>query len=422
LEALSESAPFHALVAPATLHVMDLTSGFPFWPVNDGLIQTYPRLDADAVCDVAVLGGGITGALVAHYLTEAGVETIVLDKRDVGSGSTAASTALLQYELDTTFAELSDLRGAPDATRVYLACRDALDKLEDLATRLPDPSRFERKKSLYLASRKRDHKVLRAEWEARRAMGLRVDWLEESDIADRFSFRRPAALLSYDAAQVDAYAFTHALLRDACRNGLRVFDRTNMTTIEPTADGVTLRSAEGCTVRARRLVFATGYETHEFLDKKVARLSSTYALASEPLSSMEGWGEDRCLIWEHARPYLYLRTTTDNRVILGGEDEDFRDPVRRDRLIPKKVARLTKRFRELFPEIDLQVAFAWAGTFGETEDGLAYIGEHPDWPSSYFALGYGGNGITFGLIAAEIIRDAALGRHNDNAELFRFAR
>jgi glycine/D-amino acid oxidase-like deaminating enzyme len=208
---------------------MDLTSGFPFWPVKDGLIQTYPRLDADAVCDVAVLGGGITGALVAHYLTEAGVETIVLDKRDVGSGSTAASTALLQYEVDTTFAELSDMRGAPDATRVYLACRDAIDMLEDLATRLPDPSGFERKNSLYLASKTRDHKILRAEWEARRAIGLRVDWLEESDIADRFSFRRPAALLSYDAGQVDAYAFTHALLRDGGRHGLRVFDRTNMT-------------------------------------------------------------------------------------------------------------------------------------------------------------------------------------------------
>jgi glycine/D-amino acid oxidase-like deaminating enzyme len=401
---------------------MDLTSGYPFWPVNDGLIETYPRLDADASCRVVILGGGITGALVAHHLIDAGVETMVVDKRDVGWGSTSASTALLQYEIDTTLSDLADMRGADVATRAYLACRDVIDKLEKLATRLPDETGFERKKSLYLASKRRHRKVLRKEWEMRRAIGLDVDWLEESDITARFSFRRPAALLSHDAAQVDAYAFTHALLRDASRRGLRVFDRTNVTNIETTTDGATLTTAEGCVVRADHLVFATGYESHAFLERKVARLVSTYAAASEPLTSMSGWGEDQCLIWEHSRPYLYLRTTADGRVILGGEDEDFRNPERRDRLIGKKAERLTERFRELFPEISLEIAFAWAGTFGETEDGLAYVGEHADWPNAYFALGYGGNGITFGLLAAEIIRDAVLGKANENADLFRFGR
>lgn len=401
---------------------MDLKSSHPFWPLSDGLIQSYPKLDGDASCRVAVLGAGITGALVAHHLVEAGIDTIVLDKRDVASGSTAASTALLQYEIDTTLADLSDLRGADRAARAYLACRDAIDKLGHLAARLPDRIGFERKKSLYLGSRKRDRKTLRIEWEMRRAIGLEVDWLEESDIDARFPFRRPAALLSHDAAQVDAYAFAHELLRDACRKGLRVFDRTEVTRIEPTSDRVTLRTTDGCVVRAQRLVFASGYETQTYLEHRVARLVSTFAAASEPVASLEGWGEGQCLIWEHTRPYFYLRTTADCRVIFGGEDVDFRDPARRDRLIARKAQRLGERFAKMFPDIALDIAYAWAGTFGETEDGLAYIGEHPDWPSSYFALGYGGNGITFALLAAEIIRDALLGVENENAELFRFGR
>jgi glycine/D-amino acid oxidase-like deaminating enzyme len=401
---------------------MDLASEYPFWLVNDGLIHAYPTLDAHITCDVAILGGGISGALVAYHLTEAGIDAVVLDKRDIGCGSTAASTALLQYEIDTSLAELSGMVGADHATRAYLACRDAIDKLAALAARLPDRTGFERKRSLYLASKKRDRKALRVEWEMRTAVGLRVDWLEESDIGERFSFRRPAGILSHDAAQVDAYAFTHALLSESSKNGLRVFDRTNVTSLKPGDDGVTLRTAQDFAVRAKHVVFATGYETHEFLKHKYARLISTYALASEPLRAMPGWGEDRCVIWEHARPYLYLRTTEDDRIILGGEDVDFRDPEHRDRIIAKKVERLTERFRELFPEIPLQVAFGWAGTFGETKDGLAYIGEHPDWPHAYFALGYGGNGITFSLLAAEIIRDALLGRRNENADLFRFDR
>ena len=401
---------------------MDLKSGYPFWPVNDGLIHTYPRLDADARCDVAIIGAGITGALVAHYLVEAGFDAVVVDRRDVGWGSTAASTALLQYEIDVPLVELTKMRGRDHASRAYLACRDAIGKLERLSVSLGGGFDFERKKSLYLGTRSRDRKFLRAEMEARRAIGICVDFLEEDDIAARFPFRRPAALLSYDAAQVDGYGFAHALLADAARRGLRVFDRTTIVDIEATERGVALVTADKAVVRARYLVFASGYETRDFLEDDVAALASTYALASEPLASIEGWGEDQCMLWEHASPYLYLRTTADHRVIVGGEDEKFRNPARRDRLLGTKSGKLVARFRELFPDIELEVAFSWTGTFGETKDGLAYIGAHPDWPSSHFALGYGGNGITYGLIAAEIIRDTLCGRENDQAELFRFGR
>ena len=401
---------------------MDLKSGYPLWPVSDGLIRTYPRLDGDANCEVAIIGAGITGALVAHHLMRAGFDTLVVDRRDVGWGSTAASTALLQYEIDVPLVDLTEMRGREHATRAYLACRDAIGKLAALAESLAGDFGFERKKSLYLGTRKRDRKFLRAEWEARRAIGLRVDWLDEDDIASRFSFRRPAALLSHDAAQVDAYSFTHALLASAAREGVRVFDRTTVVEIDASARGVALVTADKTIVRARYLVFASGYETRDFLRGDVAKLASTYALATEPLASIEGWGEDECLIWERAHPYLYLRTTRDRRVIIGGEDEDFRNPERRDRLLSRKTEKLAARFRELFPQMDCEIGFSWTGTFGETKDGLAYIGTHPDWPSAYFALGYGGNGITYALIAAEIIRDGLCGRENDDAELFRFGR
>jgi glycine/D-amino acid oxidase-like deaminating enzyme len=76
----------------------------------------------------------------------------------------------------------------------------------------------------------------------------------------------------------------------------------------------------------------------------------------------------------------------------------------------------------MFPKIDLEVAYPWAGTFAETKDGLAYIGSLPDFPRYLFALGFGGNGITYAAVAAEIIRDQLLQRPNPAARLFRFDR
>lgn len=97
---------------------MDLKSGYPFWPLKNGLIQTYPPLEGDVTCDVVVLGGGITGALVAYHLVEAGLNTVVLDKRDIGWGSTSATTALLQYEIDTPLCELIEMVGEDHAARL----------------------------------------------------------------------------------------------------------------------------------------------------------------------------------------------------------------------------------------------------------------------------------------------------------------
>ncbi len=70
----------------------------------------------------------------------------------------------------------------------------------------------------------------------------------------------------------------------------------------------------------------------------------------------------------------------------------------------------------------MRVDYRWAGTFGETKDGLAYIGQIRQMPRCYFALGFGGNGITYSAIAAEIIREAMAGRQHSDAHLFRFDR
>ena len=73
---------------------MDIKSGHPFWPLEHGLIGAFPALLGDLSCDVAVIGAGITGALIARELAASGLDVVVLDRREAGWGSTSASTAV----------------------------------------------------------------------------------------------------------------------------------------------------------------------------------------------------------------------------------------------------------------------------------------------------------------------------------------
>jgi glycine/D-amino acid oxidase-like deaminating enzyme len=401
---------------------MDLHSTQPFWLLKNGLLGVLPGLSRDEKCDVAIIGGGITGALVADRLVAEGVETVLIDKRDIGQGSSCASTGMLQYEIDVSLCQLADAVGPARAARAYQLGVEAIDSIERLVAELGDPCGFERKKSVYLASHSKDVPDLEREYQSRKNIGLNVDFWSADDVPAHFPFRAPAAILSHDAGQIDAYRLTHRLIERACQRGLRAFDRTAVTKIEPNDDdSVVLHTDRECAIHAHRLVFACGYEAQNYLVQDVSRLISTYAAVSEPVEQLDGWF-DQCLIWESSRPYVYLRTTRDGRVLIGGEDVPFRNPELRDRLLSRKTARLVSRFNEMFPGVTFETACAWAGTFGETKDGLAYIGVSSEHPLGYFALGYGGNGITFGVVAADIIRDLHLGRPNADAAIFRFDR
>jgi glycine/D-amino acid oxidase-like deaminating enzyme len=400
---------------------MKLTGGDPFWSVRNGLLSTYPSLDKDVACEVAIIGGGITGALVAFTLAKAGVASVLIDKRDIGSGSTCGSTGLLQYEVDVPLRQLVKQIGLKKASRSFFLCGQAVEKLVSIARDNHIRCEIETRPSLFLARSSNEIAGLKEEQRLRKHIGIDVDFWNTRQIEAHYPFSRPAALFSENAAQVDPHRLTQGLLTAAEKLGLRIFDRTTATHFLPNRKGIEVATEMGFKIKARRIVIAAGFESQNYLSKQFGQLQSTFALISEPVPDLRSWHR-RALIWESGSPYLYLRTTGEDRIIVGGEDIDVVKPAYRDQLIPVKTRILQKKFKALFPEIKLEVAYSWAGTFSSTKDGLAYIGMHRSLPHAFFALGYGGNGITYSLIAAEIIRDQILGRRNPNAAVFSFNR
>ena len=275
---------------------------------------------------------------------------------------------------------------------------------------------------MYYAAYKKDKDFLKKEFAIRKQQGFEVEYLEEAELKKQFGIDAPGAILSAAGAQTNAYSFTHALLQSAKTKGVNIFDRTPVTNIKHYKNKVVLTTENGCTLTAKKLVYATGYEAVEFIDKKIVDLQCTFACTSEQANEQQNFWTNDVLIWNTADPYLYMRSTQDRRILIGGRDEEFYSPAKRDALLPGKIKQLIKDFNKVFPHIEFKPEFSWAGTFGATKDGLPFIGHYKKLPNSLFALGFGGNGITFSLIAAEILTDIITGRKNNDEEIFSFER
>ncbi|WP_363800900.1 FAD-dependent oxidoreductase [Lysobacter firmicutimachus] len=401
---------------------MDLKSGTPYWAIRNGLMHAFPPLRQNLRCEVAVIGGGISGALIADELAAHGIETALFEQRDIGWGSTAASTALLQYEIDTPLLELCRRYGQDAAVAAYRACADAIPALQSVAHGLRDVD-FARCDSLYYASKPRHCNALRDEAALRLRHGLKLRWLDTGELAAGYGLRAPGAILSACAARVDPYRMTLRLLARLQRRGIAVHDRTRLELVRAGSRSVELRSQDGLRVRAGHAVIAAGYAGQHWIRQRLARNRSSYAFVTDPLDEAMLDGLRDTLVWETARPYLYLRSTGDGRLLVGGADDAVDRPARRDRRVPGKAKKLVEAVAHRFPRLALQPVFAWGGTFAETADGLPWFGAHPQHgPRVLFAMAYGGNGITYSMIGAGLLRAAIERRAHPLAQLFSFER
>ena len=403
---------------------MDLRSGIPFWLATNGILADYPPLEQDLPNEeIVIIGSGISGALAAHELCKAGFRCTMIDKRMLSSGSTWASTAQINYEIDVMLKDLAAKYDEPFAAACYQASFESVTSLKKVFLETGVGAGFEDKRSLYVASNRKGEKEIEEELKIRTRNHMPAAYVSHDQLQSDYQLDKRCALTHEHAAQLDAYKAAAGLIKHHQQNGnLTVYTRTGIDKLQPEKDSVTLMTDNGHTIKARYVVCAPGYEAGQFIPQGLKFfLYSTYALVTQPLPEKVFW-KDKCQIWETARPYFYMRTTQDNRIMMGGQDSIFKNPAVRDALLESKCRKILEQFNELFPAINVRPDFTWCGTFSFTLDGLPYIGLHPKLDNVYFALGYGGNGTTFSMIAAEMITNSLLGKPDRRQKLFGFDR
>ena len=227
--------------------------------------------------------------------------------------------------------------------------------------------------------------------------------------------------MAKQGASVDAFNLSHELLEFNAKKGLKILDKTEMKAVKYHPDFNEVLLASGFTIKADKIIYCIGYESKNLINENFVQLKSTFAMVSEQ-DQITHKNFSNTLFWNTDEPYLYLRSTDDNRILMGGGDEDFQDPEKRDQLLNQKEKKIIKAYNKVLPSQPFYTDFVWAGTFGETKDGLPYIGEHKKFKNSYFVLGFGGNGITFSVTGMEMTAAYLKNKKHHLTEYFKFGR
>jgi glycine/D-amino acid oxidase-like deaminating enzyme len=416
--AVSLRLPFMATVLEAVISISGLNDAeqedlrSPRTPWGSSQPRHIPILGSNICCETLVVGAGITGALVAERLTREGrihqgLGVVVIDREDPSLGSTAASTAMLLWEIDRPLSELVKLYGFERAVRCYRASLQAARGLQALILESRLRCQMRPRQSLYLAAREATDD-LRGEARLREKAGLPGHFLDHPILLELFEIARAGAILSPFAADTNPVLLTQGLLQIAVSRGARLFS-ANAVKFDAGGSAVFIALENGSMIEAQHLVLATGYALPNDIHPTVERVASSFAIATraQPQNIWRGGA----LIWEAGENYHYARTTEAGRIIFGGEDDhDRTEPAERDRALPEKAERLARRLKALWPRAQPEVDLKWGGTFDATRDGLPLIGRIPGFKNTYAAYGYGGNGITFSHLAAQLISDLTGGR------------
>jgi glycine/D-amino acid oxidase-like deaminating enzyme len=156
------------------------------------------------------------------------------------------------------------------------------------------------------------------------------------------------------------------MLRKARGQGAQVFAPCNVTGVLTTRSGVMLAAGDHF-VEAKAVVFCTGYEVLKGLPDRDTKITSSWAAATAPRADYPAW-LDKTVVWEAAKPYLYMRTGADGRLIVGGEDAELDSPSYRTATLGLKARRLQEKTTRLLPGLKPRWTHVWAGAFGESSD------------------------------------------------------
>ncbi len=384
----------------------------------------FPRLRGEHTCDVVIVGGGLTGCATAYACATAGLRTVVIEADRVGQGSAGRSAGLLLADPGPLFRDVVRSHGLRAARRVFETWARGASDGAALLKRLKVP-RGATAVSDVMAGLRGDDKALARELAARDEAGIPARWLPERQARTATNLEAAAALRVPYGFAVDPYAACVAVANAAGRRGAAIFEKSQVRKVKALRKSVEVTASDAI-VRAETVIVTTGIATAEFGPlRRHFKLRETYLVMTAPVPApvRKQLAPPGVTIRDMRTPHHRVRWMPDQRLIVSGADQDETPARTRDAVLVQRTGQLMYELLMLYPAISgLQPQYGWQLPYGETADGLMYIGPHRNYPHHLFALGGGGDTISGAFVAARILARAVRGQTDKANDVFGWTR
>jgi glycine/D-amino acid oxidase-like deaminating enzyme len=385
----------------------------PSYPQHRGHLQT----------DVAIVGGGAIGCVVAYVFAAAGIDVAVFEAGRLAHGAAAGDSGIVVHEPETDLRTLIKQHGLRDGRHLYQTGRRG--SLEYLAAirRLRIDCGVQSADAIHVGSAPDDTERLKKEYAARREAGVDIASVGGSALA-RLIGMDGFALRTHNNATLDPYRATLGFAKAAAARGARIFERSPVTRIRPRRRTVDIKTQRG-TATASKVVLATGYPTDDFkpLRRRFLQLDR-YAVLTPELSAglRREMTPQNLIVRDTSSPDHWLRWVGNRVLFLGANQPRVPDRVREKALV-QRTGQLMYELSVLRSAISGTMAdYAWDTPVSETADGVPYFGPHRNYPHHMFAFGGGPAGIGLSFTAARILLRHYLGKPEKGDEPFSFTR
>ena len=383
------------------------TAGTP--PPDDGPVVG----DIDA--DVVVIGSGSTGLSTALSLAQQhGIRATVLEANQLSWGCSSRSGGQGQNASGRLKrSEWIARWGLDAARRLDAEIRSGFEHFKAL-TQTIDCDAYDGG-HLYIAHRPEKLPALRREAEVMRTQfGYAVRMLDAETLRREWCDEREAAGALFEAEGVGIHPlkFTYGLAARARALGVRLHTASPVRGWSM-QDGVHRLHTPGGTVRTRRVAVCTGGYTGQALspllknrimpilsNSVVTRVLSAAELAACNLRSQTFMTDTRTL-------RFYYRLLKDNRLQIGSRSSvtgaDAADPVH-EQLLADAIA------RKFPPLAGIALDHSWWGWVDVSHDMMPRIARPDAAQQVWYALGYGGNGVSFSTQAGKRLAERIAGQ------------
>lgn len=366
---------------------MENNSKYYWNSINTGY-KNYPSLSDNEKCDVVVIGGGISGCFTAYYLSQYNLNTILLEKNFIAHCNASTSTGILESTADIELSKLSKLIGKRKAFHAHKLCEKAVDDIEYILYNINFSHIFEKKDILYSINNE----------------NMKSNIIKTTD---RHGYFKKGGL-------VDPFKLCHGLLKRSQKKYAKIYENTAATSYDSYTDTIRVNTNTPYFIECKKIVFTNGLSINNVLHlKNFVEVKNVNTIVTTPFEDYLDILNKSFLI-KYNKDYIYIRSTCDKRIMISSFNSD-KNFYTNDKLFDL--------FRSVYGySNDLKIEYSFTTPYGESFDGLPYIGAHPKLENCYLNLPLGRNNICYSAIGAQIIKDLILYNTSPYTELFSFQR